>query len=183
MSIRRGLDALERMVIRLSGASVYIAIVSLLLLVLVVTLGVITRYVFNRPLIGGDEIASYCMLLVVFLGLAQTLAEEGHIRIDILVRFLGPRAQAVVECMAYTLGVLFTVFLATAVFTRIENFWVRNTVSIGGTGMPLYLPALALLLGAVMLALMMLVNALRSLRRLLALRAGAPGKPVVGGRS
>jgi TRAP-type C4-dicarboxylate transport system permease small subunit len=176
MSLRRGLDALERVVIRLSSASVYVAIASLLLLVIVVTLGVITRYAFNRPLIGGDEIASYCMLLVVFFGLAQTLAEEGHIRIDIVVRLLGPRAQAVVECVAYILGVAFSIFLATAVYTRIENFWVRNTVSIGGTGMPLYLPALPLLLGSVMLALMMVINALRSLRHLLALRAGAPGK-------
>lgn len=66
-------------------------------LLLFVTVGtcvdVILRYCFNRPIHWMLEITEYAMLYIPFLGAAFVLKEEGHIRIDLVITFLGERLR------------------------------------------------------------------------------------------
>jgi len=39
----------------------------------ITTADVVARYVFNRPTMWADEMASYLLIAIVFLGLAQNL--------------------------------------------------------------------------------------------------------------
>lgn len=54
---------------------------------------VILRYCFNRPIPWMLEITEYTMLYIPFLGAALVLKEEGHIRIDLVITFLGERLR------------------------------------------------------------------------------------------
>src|SRR5690606_31904824 len=114
----------------------------------VVTQEVIARYVFNAPSTWSDEIASYLLIAIVFLGLAQDLRLDIHIRIDVVTNLVSNRVRAYLEVLAYIIGILFSIFLALAVWTRFLNFWTRNTASDSLLMTPLWIPMVPVLLGA-----------------------------------
>ena len=58
------------------------------------TADVVARYVFNSPTMWADEMASYLLIAIVFLGLAQNLRTDGHIRIDVITNLLSSRSRA-----------------------------------------------------------------------------------------
>jgi TRAP-type C4-dicarboxylate transport system permease small subunit len=66
----------------LSEALAQVSILSLLVLVAAVSFGVLMRHVFNHAQGWTDEIATYCLAAIGFLGLSHTLLSGGHIRID-----------------------------------------------------------------------------------------------------
>ena len=45
-------------------------VVCVVAMMVLTTVDVIARYVFNRPTLWADEIASYLLIAIVFLGLA-----------------------------------------------------------------------------------------------------------------
>ena len=62
------------------------------------------RYFFNRPQIWSVEVTEYAMLYITFLGASWLLREEGHVRIDLLVTFLKPKSQALLNSITSILG-------------------------------------------------------------------------------
>lgn len=57
---------------------------------------VVGRY-FDRPIFGSVEIVGFLATLTVALALPYTHQEKGHIGVEILVRLLSAKAQAVIE--------------------------------------------------------------------------------------
>lgn len=51
-----------------------------------------TRYVLNDSLAWTEEIAIYCLVVVVFLGSAMCVRQSRHIQVDFLYRYLSPPA-------------------------------------------------------------------------------------------
>ena len=149
---------LEQWLDAISDAIALLSVIGLVILTVLVTFSVVMRYVFNDALTWSDEIASYCLLAIVFFGISHTLIKGGHIRIDLLTNLLSKRVRNWFMLLSYVIGTLFCVFLVLAVWHRIDNFWVRHTISFTDLRTPLYIPALPLLVGAVMLLLTMLVK-------------------------
>ena len=54
-----------------------------------------TRYVLNDSYAWTEEIASYCLICVVFIGSAMCVRPSRHIHVDFLYRFcrIGRRAR------------------------------------------------------------------------------------------
>ena len=140
-----------------------ISVVSLLVLTAIVTIGVTMRYVFNNALTWADEVASYSLLAMVFFGVAHTLHADAHIKIDFFLDRLPARMRDTIMLVAYAIGLVFAAVLILACWARIENFWLRHTVSFTDLRTPLFLPALPLLIGSVTFFLMMLATALQHL--------------------
>lgn len=65
-----------------------IACAAVFIMVFMVVIGVIARYVFNRPLPFSDEYPAYLLVAVVFLGLTYTHKTGGHIAINVLTNRL-----------------------------------------------------------------------------------------------
>jgi C4-dicarboxylate transporter DctQ subunit len=133
-----------------------IAVATTVLLCLVVSYGVFMRFVLNAPQSWSDELAEYCLLFITFFGLAHTLIAGAHIRIDILTDLLSKGTRFYLEIATWVLGVLFSVLLILGSVSAIENFMERNNHSVAGMDIPLYWPALSMLLGSLLLALVML---------------------------
>jgi len=73
---------------------------------------VILRYLFNRPIVWGDEFAVMVFAWMVFVGAAVVQRDDSHLSMDSLVRLLPPRMELVlylvrIAAMAVVLGVLF----------------------------------------------------------------------------
>jgi C4-dicarboxylate transporter DctQ subunit len=80
------------------------------------------RYFFNRPQIWAVEVTEYAMLYITFLGTAWLLREEGHVRLDMLLMFLKPRSQALLNSITSVLGVI---VCSVLVFFGIWSTWLH----------------------------------------------------------
>lgn len=63
--------------------------ISLLLMVVVITLSVVTRYLFNSPLTGSDEIVQMTGVVLIMLALPCATLQGAHVRVDIFDHALG----------------------------------------------------------------------------------------------
>jgi len=152
------LDNFVEVVAKLFG---YIAAVSAVVMTVVVTYGVVMRAGLNRPQIWTDQIASYSMLWMVFFGLAYTLSSGTHIRVDFFTQLLPVRGTREREIVVWAIGLLFSVLFFLGCYTLVENFIRRGTHSTVGFIIPLYWPALPMLIGAGLFSLMMLARLVR----------------------
>jgi TRAP-type C4-dicarboxylate transport system permease small subunit len=152
---------LERVIDRVSTWLAQLAAFSAFLLTVVVTYGVITRFVFNSSQNWTDELASYCLLWMVFLGLTYTLNEGAHIRIDFITEKLPPGARRHLEAAIYGIGAIFGVMLFLGCLSELQNFIRRGTYSTDGMDIPLVWPAVPMVLGAALFATAFIARFLR----------------------
>lgn len=83
----------------------------LVFILLSITVEVIMRYFFNRPLTWVVEISEYGLLYITFLGAAWELREEGHARVDAVLSRLPPKIRALVNTVTSTAGTTVCVIL------------------------------------------------------------------------
>ena len=82
---------------------------------------VVRREVFSYSSIWGEEVVRYSFIYLAWIGAAAAVRERGHIRIDVLMNYVGPRVKAAL----YILGDL--VMFAVAL---IAVYWSFETVLI-----------------------------------------------------
>src|SRR5882757_4663132 len=75
--------------------------------ILVLLAGVISRYVFNRPLTWSDELASILFLWLAMLGAVIALRRAEHMRLGFLVSRAPPRLRGFVDTLATTVVLVF----------------------------------------------------------------------------
>jgi TRAP-type C4-dicarboxylate transport system permease small subunit len=84
------------------------------LIVAVIAIEVIRRFVFSYSSVWGEEAARYAFIYLVWIGAAAAIRERAHIRIDVIVHFLGPRGRAATYLLAD---------IATLVLAVIALYW------------------------------------------------------------
>jgi TRAP-type C4-dicarboxylate transport system permease small subunit len=91
------------------------------MLVATMFIEVIRREAFAYSSIWGEEIVRYSFIYLAWIGAAAAVKERGHIRIDVLMQYVGPRAKAAL----YILGdlVMFAVALV-ALYSSFEAVMV-----------------------------------------------------------
>ena len=80
--------------------------VLIVLMMLLITAEVLMRYFFNRPIFWAEEVCAYGLLYVTFLGATWVLRGGGHVKVDVLLVNLQPRAQAMTNFITSILGAL-----------------------------------------------------------------------------
>jgi len=76
------------------------AVVLLVLMVVLVSLGVFFRYFLNAALAWYDEFASYLLVWLTFYGAVVASYRRRHIAFDVVVDQLTPNARKTVEAVA-----------------------------------------------------------------------------------
>jgi len=99
--LRRGLANFEEI-----GAGI-----GFLLIIGLVTFTIVNRYVLQRSGVWAPELAVMIFAWVVFLGASAASKRDMHISIDVLVRHLGPRAQAMIRIFGDVVLVLFLAYV------------------------------------------------------------------------
>ena len=148
------LALLDRAVAAAASVLAAAGVLCVIAMMLVVTNEVGSRYLLNAPSTWSDETASYLLIAIVFLGLAQTLRSSSHIRIDIVTNLVSSRTRLWLDLTAYGIGLVFSVMLLVGCWIRFHNFWVRNTISDAGS-ITLWIPMVPVVLGAAALVLAM----------------------------
>lgn len=89
---------MDRMVCGIRSLTVglkWLALATLGLMVLLITVGVVGR-AFGKPIIGDVELVQVMMVIVIAAGLAYAQSENAHISIGLVVDKFSPRAQSFV---------------------------------------------------------------------------------------
>ncbi|MFO8164630.1 MAG: TRAP transporter small permease [Desulfatiglandales bacterium] len=97
---------------------------------------IIGRYVFNFPIPGHVELVELLMAGIVFLGIAYTEREGGHIRMELfLTRVLKGRAYHTAEIITSTLSLFVYIFIMYYSFRS-----TLNAIQVGDSTAYLYWP-------------------------------------------
>ena len=111
----RILAALDR------NAERWALLVFYILLVATMAVEVLRREVFAYSSIWGEEIVRYSFIYLAWIGAASAVRERAHIRIDVIMHYLGSRMKA----LLYMLGDL--VMLAVAL---VALYWSFESVAV-----------------------------------------------------
>lgn len=146
-----------------------------LLMVIVTFLIVVLRYVFHTGWIAMQESVLYMHGMVFLLGAAFTLRRNGHVRVDIFYREMGPKSQAFVNLFG-TLLFLFPTcgFIFVVSWQYVFDSWIVMEASREAGGIPAVFLLKTVIL--VMAALVLLQGISELLRSILALADHTPGK-------
>ena len=91
------------------------------MLVVTMAIEVLRREIFAYSSIWGEEIVRYSFIYLAWIGAAAAVRERAHIRIDVLMHYVGPRIKA----LLYIFGDL--VMFAVAL---IALYWSFETVMV-----------------------------------------------------
>jgi TRAP-type C4-dicarboxylate transport system permease small subunit len=113
---------------RIENGFLFLAIVSVLMMVFLTTVDIVGRYLLNNPIPKAYEITEkYLMVLAVFFGLCYAYREGVHVRITLLESRLPPKGKLVVNYFVQIISILFSMFLFVAsvipALRRINDIW------------------------------------------------------------
>ena len=152
---------------RLYMTAAWLAAAMMVGTLLMVLLGIATR-LFSWFVPGTDAYAGYFMAAAGFLALAHTLKRGEHIRVTLILERLHDAARHRLELFALAVATLLAgVFAAYSVRLAFQSFDF-NDISTGNDATPLWIPQIAMAVGAVVLAIAFvdeLVLEWRGLRR------------------
>lgn len=116
------------------------------MLVVTMAIEVIRREVFAYSSIWGEEIVRYSFIYLAWIGAAAAVKERAHIRIDVLLHYLGPRPKALIyifgDCVMFVVALValfwsFETVLVSAKFgsvshgLRVSMVWFLMSVPLG----------------------------------------------------
>src|SRR3954469_4170574 len=114
MAARRGegLDVFVAAVRWLSRLAGYFAAGLIALGVGVVLEMVFARYVLNQTTIWQTDFTTYCLIAATFIGSPYVLMTRGHVNVDVVPHYLGPRGRYWLAVFSSVLTLVFAVVLA-----------------------------------------------------------------------
>lgn len=148
---------MARLDLLLNGALVAI----FALMALAASLQVVSRYVFNDPIVGTEEVALTCAVWLTFLGAAVVSRDRLHIALDLLTERLAPRGAAALRAISSLASAAFAV-LILVYGIKLTTF--AHGFETSALRLPSSVVVSALPVGAVMLAWYELIASWRALR-------------------
>jgi len=136
---------------------------------------ILGRLLFKFPLVGVPEIVKVSIVAIVWLQIPHTLKTGGHLRSDVVLRFLSGRSRAVADVFAYALGaIIFGLLVYSGWDTMIQAWEMGEFEGELPVRVPTYPLRSIVLLGAALTALQFLLMAVEALRRMVARTGEAP---------
>ena len=113
---------------------------------------------------GSDAYAGYAMAAASFLALAHTLKRGEHIRVTLLLERFHGRLRRPLEIWCHLAGTFFCAVLALYSARLVWQSYTFNDVSQGNDATPLWIPQIAMAVGAVVLLVAMADDLVLTLR-------------------
>ena len=121
--------------------------------VLVVCEMVVLRYVFGQSTIWQTDFTTYCLIAATFVGSPYVLMTRGHVNVDVLPHYLGPKARRRLAYASSFVTVAFAVVLAVLTFNFWMEAWEQKWVSDTMWRARLWIPYSSMPIGLALLSL------------------------------
>jgi TRAP-type C4-dicarboxylate transport system permease small subunit len=145
------LSALERLVRRLARIGIALAAAALLVSLALIAWSVVMRYFLNQPIAWVDELVGYLLVVSVMLAAADALQEGEHIAVDIVTERLGPRGRRIVLLIGLVAVAVSAALLVYEGYDMVAFSKMVNLLSNGYLAVPMWIPQLAVPVGALLL--------------------------------
>ena len=139
-----------------------------------ITTEVVSRYFLGRPLGWSVEISEWALLAITMLGAALVLRNDGHVRVDLVIRVLPTRARRVVDVLAALIGFCVTALACYYTARTAYGEYVEGILTIHVLKFPRFWLLLFFPLGFLFLALEWLRKLLVSIEALITGREPEP---------
>jgi TRAP-type C4-dicarboxylate transport system permease small subunit len=154
---------LERAVTVTSRWLNYAACLAVVVMMLLSCADVALR-LFGAPIPGAYEMVGFLGAVIVSFALAYTSLQRGHVAVELLFEKLPPRAQCFVEAGGNLIGAALFGLMAWQSLTYGTDLRHSGEVSLT-LQMPIYPFVYGIALGSGILALVLLIDFIRSLKR------------------
>lgn len=151
--LRRALDNLYL----LSGILAALCLVAILVLIVVQMLARWTGEVFP----GAPDYAGYAMAAASFLAFANALNNGAHIRVSIVLNAVPDGVRRFLEIWCFGVGAAVMWYFVYYCQRFVYWSWKFNDISQGQDKTPLWIPQMAMMVGAVILAIALTDHLLR----------------------
>lgn len=142
----------------------YVAQVALVAMMLLTVADVCGRYFLNRPIVGTFEIVGFLLVCAGTWGWGYCQMEKRHISISFITERFPRKAQDILSILGYLIGLVGFSVICWRVFLMAEGY---ISMSQGGTtitlGIPFYPFLFVLSIGAGLVALVLLIDFIRSI--------------------
>lgn len=155
----RGVDRL------LGGGEVACEIV-MVAMMLLVTVEVVCRTLFNFSLQITDEVSGYLLVAATFLGISISLKEGSLFRVDFLYARFGPRLKNSLEFLFSLFSLGFIVLAEYQIVRLIVSSIEREVTAPTLLATPLYIPQLVMPVGVALVILVLLGDTRRTFQAL-----------------
>lgn len=131
---------------------------AVLLAAMVLTYGMSARYFLGISTEWQDEVAVFLLVGATFASSAWVQARRGHIGIEAIATYLGPRANHLRLTIADALSCAFCLFFAWKSWSLFLEAWHNGQTTTSSWGPPLAIPYFAMSTGMSLLALQILLQ-------------------------
>ena len=121
----RILDALNRNAERWALLMFYVMLVATMFI------EVLRREVLSYSSIWGEEIVRYAFIYLAWIGAASAVRERAHIRIDVILAFLGRRTKTLIYILGDLVMLIIAVLAVYWSFETVAVSWKFGSVSHG----------------------------------------------------
>lgn len=161
--VRRCLEGLVASVDYLNFSAAVLAAGLLALIAGVVFFEVVAR-ALEAPTEWSLELTSYALVWCGFVGAAYTLKCGRHVRVDVLLTRLPPRAVWWVELFCDVASLIFCAVVVAYGVAFVRVSYITEAVSVSPIRVPMFIPQLAVPVGVGLLGLQFLVRILERLK-------------------
>jgi C4-dicarboxylate transporter DctQ subunit len=140
----------------------YVCAGLLFVMMMLGTVDVLSRYLFNRPILGTLETFEILLPAIVLLGLGYTQENNAHVKMEILVSHLSLRTQNVLNLLTNACALFVSVLILWRGWLLTIRYWGMGR-TIATIGMPMFLPQLLVPLAALLLSLVLIVQMLQNI--------------------
>jgi TRAP-type C4-dicarboxylate transport system permease small subunit len=121
--------------------------------VVVVCHMVIVRYVLNGHTIWQTDFVTFSLVAATFIGSPYVLLTKGHVNVDVLPLYVGPRARWWLAFFAISISLAFALIMTVLTFQFWHEAWDNNWRSESMWRARLWIPYAAMPVGLGVLAL------------------------------
>ncbi len=123
------------------------------LAVIVICDMVVERYIFNLTTIWQLDVVTYSVIATTFIGSSYVLMTRGHVNVDIVPIYLGPRGRYRLAIFANLLALSFCLVLFIACTRFWWESWIKDWHSDTVWRAPLWIPYFSMPVGLGLLVL------------------------------
>ena len=112
---------------------------------------VVARFLFNAPTTWILDVSIYLTMWATFLAVGHTLRAGAHVRMDLYVRRLAPRARRATDAVVAVLALAFSALLTWQGLQSIADAVRLGEVTLSTIRVPLWVPLAAIPTGGLIL--------------------------------
>ena len=108
----------------------YIGAVLLFCMLVLLTLQVVTRYVFRFSFTWTEELATIMFIWLAYFGASSAVLKRQHLRIDLCINMLKGKAKKVAYILTDLITMGFLLYMVKPLLNVIEKLTIQGTVTL-----------------------------------------------------